>query len=83
MEPTEFTVVTPQEVLSALGEDPTPSKKNLAYTVATEPERTRAAVVKLLRQMQNDAFKKWSVKPYVDEWIKALADAIESGEDYA
>lgn len=55
---------------------------DLLHTVATEPDRVRAAVVQVLRRMQSEAFNKWSVKPYVDEWVKGHADAIESGADF-
>jgi hypothetical protein len=78
-------IVTPEEAQAMFAGDfvsPDPDVFDLAHTVATEPDRTRSAVVKALRQMQSEAFNKWSVKPYVDEWVKARADAIENGAPF-
>jgi hypothetical protein len=82
---TEPRIVTPQEAQWALdGETAYATWRELAHTVATEPDRTRAAVVAALREVA----ELW----YSDEgpghplsavtWLTARADAIENGADF-
>jgi hypothetical protein len=50
---------------------------DLLHTVATEPDRTRAAVVKALRE----AAERLTYSAHID--VHTMADAIENGADYA
>jgi hypothetical protein len=50
----------------------------LAHTVATEPERVRAAVVTALREAARSAVDQRG-RPY--RWLNERADAIEEGAD--
>lgn len=50
---------------------------DLAHTVATEPDRTRAAVVKALRQTADSLGR--SGYPSSCYFMRARADAIENG----
>lgn len=75
-------LVTPQEAqgwvdVDAFEHPPTFWPNRLAHTVATEPDRTRAAVVRALR---------WAAFDDQDETnrqvILACADATENGADW-
>lgn len=73
---TDPRIVSPQEAHRAIDETATykvdVTWRELAHTVATEPDRTRAAVVKALRDGARNGY----------EWAKDRAAAIENGADY-
>jgi hypothetical protein len=75
-------LVTPQEAqgwvdVDALEHSPTFWPNRLAYTVASEPDRTRTAIVKVLRGSA-------PALACEQDWRDILrrADAIENGADY-
>ena len=72
---TDPRIVTPQEAqrLAEAMEPLPPVLGDLAYTVATEPDRTRPAVVKALRDAANEA------PLYARGFLQMRADAIEDG----
>jgi len=84
-------IVTPQEAQQWLAEafadidagdgDPgVDGIRDLAHTVLTEPDRTRAAVVKELRGFADDCWGRGATWPYFN--ALARADAIENGADW-
>ena len=75
-------IVTPEEARESLRDfagSPSTFLARLAYTVATEPDRTRAAVVAALREA---AFES-PADADANEWLHMRADSIENGDDHA
>lgn len=78
-------IVTPQEAQTVLDDDDQKRylydwQRTYVHTVATEPDRTRAAVVKALRGMA-DHCRRFGL-PDSAEALDDRADAIENGADF-